>query len=127
MHGDEDLLHRAVFNIVLNAIQASPDGGKVRVELTEMSGDQLPRGVLFPDDAIALHVIDEGPGIPADLRDRVFDPFFTTKSGGTGLGLPIVHRAVDAHRGVVLVDSSASGTRFSVLLPRSRFAEAEAA
>ncbi|HET7620371.1 MAG TPA: ATP-binding protein [Gemmatimonadaceae bacterium] len=127
MEGDEDLLHRAVFNIVLNAVQASPREGKVRVELTEMSGDQLPRGVLFPDNAIALHVIDEGPGIPADLRDRVFDPFFTTKSGGTGLGLPIVHRAVDAHRGVVLVDSSARGTRFSMLLPRGRFAEAEAA
>jgi PAS domain S-box-containing protein len=127
MEGDEDLLHRAVFNIVLNAVQASPDGGTVRVELTEMGGDQLPRGVLFPDDAIALHVVDEGPGIPADLRDRVFDPFFTTKAGGTGLGLPIVHRAVDAHRGVVLVDSSARGTRFSVLLPRSRFADAEAA
>ncbi len=127
MEGDEDLLHRAVFNIVLNAIQASPHGGKVRVELTEMSGEQLPRGVLFPDNAIALHVLDEGPGIPADLRDRVFDPFFTTKSGGTGLGLPIVHRAVDAHRGVVLVDSSTSGTRFSILLPRSRFSEAEAA
>jgi two-component system sensor histidine kinase PilS (NtrC family) len=127
MEGDEDLLHRAVFNIVLNAVQASPQGGTVRVELSEMSGDELPRGVLFPDNAIALHVIDEGPGIPADLRDRVFDPFFTTKSGGTGLGLPIVHRAVDAHRGVVLVDSSARGTRFSVLLPRSRFADAEAA
>jgi two-component system sensor histidine kinase PilS (NtrC family) len=127
MEGDEDLLHRAVFNIVLNAVQASPQGGTVRVELTEMSGDQLPRGVLFPDDALALNVTDEGPGIPADLRDRVFDPFFTTKSGGTGLGLPIVHRAVDAHRGVVLVDSSARGTRFSVILPRGRFAAAEAA
>ncbi|HEU4586934.1 MAG TPA: ATP-binding protein [Gemmatimonadaceae bacterium] len=127
IEGDEDLLHRAVFNIVLNAIQASPPGGKVRVELAEMAGEQLPRGVLFPDNAIALHVLDEGPGIPADLRDRVFDPFFTTKAGGTGLGLPIVHRAVDAHRGVVLVDSSPHGTRFSILLPRSRFAEAEAA
>ncbi|HEU6451412.1 MAG TPA: ATP-binding protein [Gemmatimonadaceae bacterium] len=127
IEGDEDLLHRAVFNLVLNAIQASPQGGKVRVELSEMTGEQLPRGVLFPDNAIALHVLDEGPGIPADLRDRVFDPFFTTKAGGTGLGLPIVHRAVDAHRGVVLVDSSSRGTRFSVLLPRSRFAEAEAA
>ncbi len=127
IEGDEDLLHRAVFNLVLNAIQASPSGGRVRVELAEMATDQLPRGVLFPDDAIALHVQDGGPGIPADLRDRVFDPFFTTKSGGTGLGLPIVHRAVDAHRGVVFVDSSSRGTRFSVLLPRTRFAEAEAA
>jgi two-component system sensor histidine kinase PilS (NtrC family) len=127
MEGDEDLLHRAIFNIVLNAVQASPDGGTVRVELVELRGDQLPRGVLFPDDALALHVMDEGPGIPAEVRERVFDPFFTTKPGGTGLGLPIVHRAVDAHRGVVLVDSSPRGTRFSVLLPRARFAEAEAA
>jgi two-component system sensor histidine kinase PilS (NtrC family) len=127
IEGDEDLLHRAVFNVVLNAIQASPRDGTVSVVLSELSADQLPRGVLFPEDAIALHVQDEGPGIPADLRDRVFDPFFTTKAGGTGLGLPIVHRAVDAHRGVVFVDSSVRGTRFSVLLPRSRFAEAEAA
>ena len=127
MEGDEDLLHRAVFNIVLNAIQASSNGGRVRVELSNASGDQLPGGILFQDNAIALHVVDEGPGIPTDIRDRVFDPFFTTKSGGTGLGLPIVHRAVDAHRGIVLVDSTPRGTRFSVILPRSRFVEAEAA
>jgi Signal transduction histidine kinase, nitrogen specific len=116
-----------VFNIVLNAIQASPSGGRVRVELSNASGDQLPTGVLFQENAIALHVIDEGPGIPADIRDRVFDPFFTTKAGGTGLGLPIVHRAVDAHRGIVLVDSTPHGTRFTMLLPRSRFVDAEAA
>ena len=127
LEGDEDLLHRAVFNIVLNAIQASPSGGRVRVELSNASGDQLPSGVLFQENAIALHVIDEGPGIPADIRDRVFDPFFTTKAGGTGLGLPIVHRAVDAHRGIVLVDSTPHGTRFTMLLPRSRFVDAEAA
>jgi two-component system, NtrC family, sensor histidine kinase PilS len=127
LEGDEDLLHRAVFNIVLNAVQASADGGRVRVSLSSAGPDQLPSGVPFQDNAIVLQVIDEGPGIPRDIRDRMFDPFFTTKAGGTGLGLPIVHRAVDAHRGVVLVDSTARGTRFSVLLPRSRFVEAEAA
>jgi signal transduction histidine kinase len=48
----------------------------------------------------------------------MFDPFVTTKPGGTGLGLPIVHRAIEAHRGLVFVDSGSSGTRFTVLLPR---------
>lgn len=127
MEGDEDLLHRAVFNIVLNAVQASADGGRVRVEVSSASPEHFPSGVPLQDNAVALHVIDEGPGIPTDIRDRMFDPFFTTKAGGTGLGLPIVHRAVDAHRGVILVDSAPSGTRFSVFLPRSRYIDAEAA
>ena len=68
--------------------------------------------------AVALRVSDNGPGIPIELRERVFDPFFTTKTGGTGLGLPIVHRAIEAHRGFVFVDSSPKGTRFTVLLPQ---------
>jgi two-component system sensor histidine kinase PilS (NtrC family) len=80
--------------------------------------DQIPVGVPFHVGAIALRVTDNGPGIPAEIRDRVFDPFFTTKPGGTGLGLPIVHRAIEAHRGFVFVDSSARGTRFTVLLPQ---------
>ena len=61
---------------------------------------------------------DNGPGIPIELRERVFDPFFTTKPGGTGLGLPIVHRAIEAHRGFVFVDIESQGTRFTVLLPQ---------
>ena len=60
---------------------------------------------------------DDGPGIPPDIRDRLFDPFFTTKPDGSGLGLAVVHRAIDAHRGLVLLDSGPSGTRFTVILP----------
>ena len=60
---------------------------------------------------------DTGGGIPAEVRDRLFDPFITTKSSGTGLGLPMVQRAVESHHGVVLVDSDATGARFTVLLP----------
>ncbi|MFN2400200.1 MAG: nitrogen regulation protein NR(II) [Gemmatimonadaceae bacterium] len=118
VEGDEDLLHRAVFNIALNAVQAAPEQGLVTIELATMSSDQMPRGVNFDHAAVALRITDNGPGIPEDLRDKVFAPFFTTKSGGTGLGLPIVHRAVEAHRGVVYVDSNGWGTRFTVLLPR---------
>jgi signal transduction histidine kinase len=73
-----------------------------------------------------VRISDEGPGIPAENRDRLFDPFFTTKPGGSGLGLAVVHRAIDAHRGVVFFDNASgadarrTGTRFTVILPRTR-------
>jgi two-component system sensor histidine kinase PilS (NtrC family) len=71
----------------------------------------------FDRGGVAIRVSDEGPGIPPEIRDRLFDPFFTTKQGGSGLGLPIVHRAIEAHRGFVFVDTDSRGTRVTVLLP----------
>jgi two-component system sensor histidine kinase PilS (NtrC family) len=119
VEGDEDLLHRAIFNITLNAVQAAPaDSGRVTVEVSRLNIEQIPTGVPIEVSAVALRVSDNGPGIPIELRERVFDPFFTTKTGGTGLGLPIVHRAIEAHRGFVFMDSSPKGTRFTVLLPQ---------
>jgi two-component system sensor histidine kinase PilS (NtrC family) len=119
VEGDEDLLHRAIFNITLNAVQAAPAAsGRVIVEVSRLNVEQIPTGVPFEVSAVALRVSDNGPGIPIELRERVFDPFFTTKTGGTGLGLPIVHRAIEAHRGFVFMDSSPKGTRFTVLLPQ---------
>lgn len=117
--GDEDLLHRAVFNIALNAVQAVPERGSVIIEVSRLASELVPSGTPFQQDAVLLRVTDDGPGIPDDVRERVFDPFFTTKSGGTGLGLPIAHRAIDAHRGIMLVESSERGTQFTVLLPLS--------
>ena len=122
IQGDEDLLHRAVFNLALNAVQASPEHGRVSLEIGPVTGDQLPGGVTFEQGAVVLRVTDEGPGIPADIRDRLFDPFFTTKPGGSGLGLAVVHRAIEAHRGLVFVDANEAGqgTRFTVFLPRAQ-------
>jgi two-component system sensor histidine kinase PilS (NtrC family) len=117
--GDDDLLHRAVFNLALNAVQASPPDGTVRLVAAVATGEQLPRGVPFPNGAVAVQVIDGGPGIPAQVQDRLFEPFTTTKTGGSGLGLAIAHRAIEAHRGVMLVDTNERGTRFTVLLPRA--------
>ncbi|MHB1225072.1 MAG: two-component system sensor histidine kinase NtrB [Gemmatimonadaceae bacterium] len=117
VEGDEDLLHRALFNLTLNAVQASPAGGTVQVEVALAEGDELNGDSLFDHGAVALRVTDSGPGIPADLRDQIFEPFTTTKPGGTGLGLSIVHRAIEAHHGFVFVDSDAGGARFTVLLP----------
>jgi two-component system sensor histidine kinase PilS (NtrC family) len=120
--GDSDLLHRAIFNLVLNAAQAlGESGGVVRVTLRSATPDMVPLGVLPEAGAVRLVIEDNGPGMPADVRDRIFTPFFTTKPRGSGLGLPVVHRAIDAHRGVVLVDSSpGSGTRFTIILPRTQ-------
>jgi two-component system, NtrC family, sensor histidine kinase PilS len=118
--GDEDLLHRAVFNLALNAAQAAPANGSVRVDVEPVAADQLPSGMSFDLGAVALKVSDDGPGIAPEVRDRMFEPFMTTKPGGTGLGLSVVHRAIEAHRGVVLVDTGPTGTRFTVLLPYSQ-------
>jgi len=117
--GDEDLLHRAIFNLVLNAMQVAPAGTSVRVTASALEQDQLPSGVPFERGALEIAVSDEGPGIHADVRDRLFEPFSTTKSGGTGLGLAVTHRAIEAHSGYILVDTDLHGTRFTVLLPRT--------
>ena len=118
--GDDDLLHRAVFNLLLNAMQASPNGGVVHVDVTPGSFDPLPVGVTFDAGTVALRVRDAGAGIPMEISDRLFDPFFTTKPGGSGLGLAVVQRAIEAHRGLVFVDSGGHGTRFTIVLPRTQ-------
>lgn len=121
VQGDEDLLHRAIFNLTLNAVQASPVGGEVRVEAAPTKDDEhAGLGPLFDAGGVTVRVSDDGPGIPPDIRDRLFDPFFTTKPGGSGLGLAVVHRAIEAHRGLVFFDSVGRGTLFTVLLPRGR-------
>jgi len=121
VEGDEDLLHRAVFNLALNAVQASPDRGEVRVEamLLDNAGDSMPFGAGFEAGSIAVRVSDQGAGISDEIREKLFDPFFTTKQGGSGLGLAVVHRAIEAHRGLVFFDSKPGGTRFTVILPRT--------
>jgi signal transduction histidine kinase len=67
---------------------------------------------------IVVEIMDDGPGVPEDLRDRIFSPFFTTKPRGSGLGLAIVRKIVDAHDGRITVSALATGgTRFRVALP----------
>jgi two-component system sensor histidine kinase PilS (NtrC family) len=119
VEGDDDLLHRAVFNLLLNAMQASPAGREVTLTVGPARPDQLDVGNTFTHGGVALSVVDAGPGIPAEIRDRLFDPFFTTKVGGSGLGLAVVQRAIDAHRGLVFLDTGSSGTCFTIVLPRA--------
>jgi two-component system sensor histidine kinase PilS (NtrC family) len=120
MEGDEDLLHRVVSNLVLNAVQASGKGGHVVVRTGRPAAHELPGGAGI-ENPVFLTVTDNGPGIPEGLRARLFEPFVTGRTGGTGLGLAIVQRAVEAHRGLVLVDSPPGrGTTFTVYLPTAR-------
>jgi two-component system sensor histidine kinase PilS (NtrC family) len=127
LEGDEDVLHRAVFNLVLNAVQASPRDGEVRVDVSETRNDETPPGVKLRGGGISIRIADDGPGIPAEAREKMFDPFFTTRPGGSGLGLAVVHRAVESHAGFVFVDSEVgSGTRVTVLLPREHDQPVEA-
>jgi two-component system sensor histidine kinase PilS (NtrC family) len=119
VEGDEDLLHRAVFNLVLNAVQAVGPEGHVFIEVDRYrpTGEHGAASAMLTGELLTVSVTDDGPGVPPELKDRLFEPFVTGKAGGTGLGLPVVHRAVEAHRGVVLVDSLPRGTRFTMLLP----------
>jgi two-component system sensor histidine kinase PilS (NtrC family) len=117
--GDEDLMHRVVTNLVLNAVQAAAPGRQTRVTV-EVLGEESGH---VPDEIniqnpVVLQVTDNGPGISEADLIRVFDPFFTKRRGGSGLGLAIVHRAVREHGGMILVASNPElGTRFTVCLP----------
>lgn len=125
VEGDADLLHRAVFNLILNAVQHAGPGGRVGVEVDRIDPRVLPAGVEV-EDPVRLVVSDSGPGIPESDLPRIFDPFFTTRRGGTGLGLALVYRVVEAHGGAVLVDTEvAEGARFVVYLPSDAAAETD--
>jgi signal transduction histidine kinase len=108
--GDRAQLQQVLVNLVMNSVQAMPNGGALRVATHERAG------------SLALEVEDTGPGVPEEHLGKLFDPFFTTKDvgEGTGLGLAVVHGIVTAHGGSVEVDSHPGrGARFSVLLPRA--------
>lgn len=105
---DPEQITQVIFNVVLNAIQATGAGGHVRIRESVEPG----WGV--------IDVIDEGPGIPPEHALRLFDPFFTTKPRGTGLGLAISQRIVTAHRGTIeALAGSPSGSVFRIRLPLS--------
>jgi two-component system sensor histidine kinase HydH len=107
---DRQLMERVLYNLLLNAAQASPPKGSVTVK-TRQLGDT-------PGDTVEISVIDRGAGIAAKDRESIFNPFFTTKSNGVGLGLAIVSKIVDEHGGQITVESEpGAGSVFRVFLP----------
>jgi two-component system nitrogen regulation sensor histidine kinase GlnL len=120
LEADAGQLRQLFTNLLANAFEAIEQGGRVRIEAAlqgaEVDPDSLGNAYLPP--TIAISVIDSGPGVPEEIRDRVFSPFFTTKARGSGLGLAIVRKIVDAHDGRIdLVVGAEGGTCFRVTLP----------
>lgn len=123
VEGDEDLLRGIVFNLVLNAAQASPSGAHITVDVIAADPASLPLNVLM-DAPRMLRVSDTGPGVSPDILPRLFEPFVTGRPGGTGLGLAVVQRSVLAHKGLIFCDSVPGRTVFTIYLP-ARFSTEE--
>ena len=99
---------QCVLNLLINAAEAAGPGGVVTVAF---------RPPAKPREAkqFVLSVADTGPGVPADLLDKVFNPFFTTRDEGTGLGLAITHRVIEAHDGTITAaNSEGGGAKFEI-------------
>jgi signal transduction histidine kinase len=110
------MLRRGVLNLVLNAIDAMPDGGELAITCCRTA------------TGIDIEVADSGPGIAEDHLERLFEPFFTTKSSGTGLGLAIVERIAAAHCGEINVANCPDGgAAFTLRIPDHAFALERAA
>jgi signal transduction histidine kinase len=119
--GNHTELQQCLLNLCLNAIQAMPDGGQLRIETTQA---QLPADFFLPEEQprlgryLCISVVDNGPGMDQEVLEHLFEPFFTTKETGTGLGLLSCKRIVSSHGGVMRVDSGAGrGTRFDLYIP----------
>ncbi|MBW1996695.1 MAG: GHKL domain-containing protein [Deltaproteobacteria bacterium] len=105
--GDQELLYRAFLNILLNAIQSMDRDGSIRVNLVENKENYL------------VEIRDTGRGITTENLNRIFEPFFTTKDKGSGLGLSIVQKIIQSHRGDISIESKeGEGTCVKVILPR---------
>jgi len=113
LRADKHQLTQVLTNLIVNAYEALDGHGHVTVTASETRLQDGTGG----RDAILVEVADDGPGIPADVREKVFEVFFTTKAKGSGLGLAIVKRIVDAHDGRLDLQTSSEGTRVRVTLP----------
>ncbi|MCC6902231.1 MAG: PAS domain S-box protein [Polyangiaceae bacterium] len=120
LFADRTLLEQVILNLVMNARQAMPNGGRITVSVRrrEITPSDAPHPGVAPGSYAELCVTDDGVGMDADTARKVFDPFFTTKRTGTGLGLAVVHGIVAQHEGTITVDSEPGiGTTFRAQFP----------
>jgi len=120
LQGDPHQLRQIFTNLLTNAFEAMDGQGAVGVEVSQVAAEDevaIGSGVRAVP-LIQVDVVDNGPGVPPDVMDKMFSPFFTTKPQGSGLGLAIVRKIVDAHDGRIDVAPRPSGgVRFRVTLP----------
>jgi PAS domain S-box-containing protein len=120
---DKTQICQVVQNIVINAVQAMPEGGVLRVSLDNAVVSQGEMAMLAPGRYLKLTISDSGVGIKQEHLSRIFDPYFTTKPTGTGLGLATVYSIVKKHQGHIDVESvSGRGTTFHIWLPAAKHA-----
>jgi signal transduction histidine kinase len=119
IEGDRHQLCQLFTNLLANAFEALEGQGRIRMAASTIVEESDPAisGLQPPTPMLVVEVTDNGPGVPAEITDKIFNPFFTTKPKGSGLGLAIVRKIVDAHDGRIDVSSSSAGTRFRVTLP----------
>jgi signal transduction histidine kinase len=120
IHGDRHQLTQVFANLLINAYEAMNGTGSISLSARLLEAHD--EGALLPDGhhpvrTMLVEVSDNGPGVPADLRDKIFNAFFTTKPQGSGLGLAIVRKIIDAHEGRIDMTTSSEGTCFRVSLP----------
>jgi PAS domain S-box-containing protein len=114
---DKTQMHQVFLNLFLNAIQAMPNGGELKIEASPMTSDPL-KG--FKQNFIRVVISDTGRGIPSQIVHKIFDPFFTTKPKGIGLGLSITYQIIKKHGGTIKVESEwERGTSFVINLPET--------
>ncbi len=115
---DPGQISQVLHNLILNADQAMPEGGIIKIEARNMRVQKDSSGVVPPGDYVVITVQDCGKGIPAELLPKIFDPYFTTKEQGSGLGLAVCFSIIRKHGGFITVDSVVGkGSSFSVYLP----------
>jgi len=117
---DVTQLHQVLTNLVVNAAQAMPDGGKIEIGAAQVSLPESTATQQRAGEYIRFAVEDTGPGVPSELQSRIFEPFFSTKAPGqgSGLGLSVVQGIVEQHQGQIRLRSAAlGGARFEVYLP----------
>jgi len=114
---DKTQMHQVFLNLFLNAIQAMPNGGELKIEASPMTSDPL-KG--FKQNFIRVVISDTGRGIPSQIVHKIFDPFFTTKPKGIGLGLSITYQIIKKHGGTIKVESEwERGASFVINLPET--------
>ena len=114
---DEGKLQQAVLNIVKNAIQAIPAGGNITLK-TRIASNQTINGKKTRL-CVNINIIDDGPGIPAEIQDTLFYPMVSGRSNGTGIGLSISQTLIHQHHGKLSCQSRPGNTNFTILLPIS--------
>jgi two-component system nitrogen regulation sensor histidine kinase GlnL len=118
--GDREQLIQAVLNIAQNAAQALRpriEEGSGRIILRTRVARQVTIGKQLCRLALELHIEDNGPGVPSDIRDRIFYPLVSGREGGSGLGLTLAQTFVQQHQGMIQCDSTPGRTVFSIVIP----------